>query len=364
MAPSLRAALAALCAAVAVVTIPVPATAQMGALPSTPMTPIDLAARLSRSCAQHTYVGVCRPPVDLRPRIRMYVPTAFVEVVPRSGQTLMRASVYGAVFQMLAAASTPATGNTGQSRLSLTDNTWDVHVYAIPDGLVNLAGLGPPNMVCTPSDITFPDPAAGASGASSLLDTAACGGVNTAAQKMSQSIASTFDQAAGQALCAPSPRYFSELDVPNWRTGCGDVSLSNLMTSNAFTCTAQSLANFAGAGEQFAGLIGADACVGAWGPLFPRQMRDVGLTGATSAAKAAYRALHLARKTYGTLLTPVGLEGRMQQVQPGASMCFSPGQAPPLATTVNSTDGAYAFVYWHPATCCVPKGRVPACLPG
>jgi hypothetical protein len=329
------------------------------------MTPMQLAARFNRTCVTYMQVGRCWPPI--RTRVVMWVPVAYVETVKKPGETLLRAGPLDAL-QRVMSSSVGAAGSVGQTRSAYNDNSWETHVYAIPDRLVLAAGLGPLNMVCTPSDANIgPDPAAMPGGASALLNTSACGSAfNVAADRMKGSITSTIGAFGSEMLCTPRPAYLSELDFPDWRTGCRDMTVSNMLSSNAATCATQGVADLAGVGQSFAGLIGEDSCLGAWGPLFPRQMRDVALTPVAASAKTAYRAMHIARKSFGSVDFPVGRDGLMQQVYPSVSACFPPGQHPlpqppnPMAANV-SLDGNYGWVYWRRVTCCVPKAGVPFC---
>lgn len=322
------------------------------------MTPMQLAARFNRACVMYMRVGRCWPPI--KTRVVMWVPVAYIETVKRPGETLLRSGPLDALQKILSS-SVGAAGSVGQTRSAFNDNSWETHVYAIPDRLVLSAGLGPLNMVCTPSDASVgPDPAAVPGGASALLDTAACtSAFGPAADRMKGTITKSLGSFAAEMLCAPRPAYLSELDFPEWRTGCRDMSISKMLSSNAMTCATQGVADLAGVGQDFSSLIGEDSCLGAWGPLYPRQMRDVFLTPEAASAKTAYRAMHLARKSFGSLDFPVGRDGIMQQVYPSVSACFPPGQHPVPAAL--STDGNYGWVYWRRVTCCVPKAGVPFC---
>jgi hypothetical protein len=320
------------------------------------LTPMQLAARFDRTCARQIVVGACKWPP--RKRIFMYVPVAYVETTAQPGESTVRSP---ALLPLLAAGlSGPVLS---QSR-GATDTTAEAHVYTLPDRLVLSAGLGPVNMVCTPSDAILPHPQGPADTASFLTRDASCGPIGQVAQNMSQALLGAFDATVSEALCTPKPVYLSEIDVPNWRTGCGDAALSALMTAHSLTCEgANGALDFIGVGQAFGSLIGPDACLGKWGPLYPRQMRDRGNNPVAASARAAYRALSLARQSFGSLPFPVGLDGRMQQVYPKASLCFPPGVPLPTPLVGNVSDnGVYGWVYWRPATCCVPKAGVGGCV--
>jgi hypothetical protein len=139
------------------------------------------------------------------------------------------------------------------------------------------------------------------------------------------------------------------------------MTLTNWMKANAFTCTASSIGDMVakfGVSNPFKELLG-ESCLGAWGALFPRQMRDVGNVATVASAKTAYRALSVAKTQIGTVRFPVNMDGKMQQAYPTVSACFKPGDSPlpqapfSLKPVIPSTDGAYGWIYWRPVTCCV-----------
>jgi len=144
-----------------------------------------------------------------------------------------------------------------------------------------------------------------------------------------------------------------------------DESIAKLMESNGITCATQTAADFMALGSGFGSIIGMDSCIGSWGPLFPRQMRERGLNPIAASAKTAYRAMSLARTSFGTMAFPLGIEGKMQQVYPTVSQCFHPGEPLPQVTgkpAMLSPNGVYGWVYWRPGTCCVPKGGAGGCF--
>ncbi len=329
----------------------------------TRMTPMQLAGRFDRSCAQWKLAGICPTWPRIRLRVFMYVPVAYVETTRTPGESTVQSP---ALLPLLANVRAAAYGPAITQSRSLTDHTAEAHVYTLPDRLVLSAGLGPLNMVCTPTDARFID-ARGPAETASLLTRATCGDVlSTVAGEMTRAMAGAFDGALSEALCTPRPAYVSEYDVPNWRTGCGDETIAKLMLANAVTCTAESFADFLNLGRPLGSLIGADACIGTWGALFPRQMRERGLNPVAASAKTAYRAMSLARATFGALPFPLGLDGRMQQVYPATSQCFSPGEPLPQLAAARpaqlSPNGVYGWVYWRPVTCCVPKAGAGGCF--
>lgn len=327
------------------------------------MTPMQLAARFDRSCAQWRLAGICPTWPRIRLRVFMYVPVAYVETTRTPGETTVHSP---ALLPLLANPAATGYGSAIAQSRSLTDHTAEAHVYTLPERLVLSAGLGPVNMVCTPADARAIDRRGPAETAALLTRTTCGNALGTVAGEMGRALAGAFDGAISEALCTPRPAYLSEFDLPNWRTGCGDETIAKLMFANRVTCSAETVADFLNLGRPFGTLIGADACIGSWGPLFPRQMRERGLNPVAASAKTAYRAMSLARASFGALPFPLGLEGRMQQVYPALSQCFTPGEPLPQPYAVRparvSPNGVYAWVYWRPVTCCVPKGAAGGCF--
>lgn len=327
------------------------------------MTPMQLAARFDRSCAQWRLAGICPTWPRIRLRVFMYVPVAYVETTRTPGETTVQSP---ALLPLLANPAATGYGSAIAQSRSLTDHTAEAHVYTLPERLVLSAGLGPVNMVCTPADARAIDRRGPAETAALLTRTTCGNALGTVAGEMGRALAGAFDGAISEALCTPRPAYLSEFDLPNWRTGCGDETIAKLMFANRVTCSAETVADFLNLGRPFGTLIDADACIGSWGPLFPRQMRERGLNPVAASAKTAYRAMSLARASFGALPFPLGLEGRMQQVYPALSQCFTPGEPLPQPYAVRparvSPNGVYAWVYWRPVTCCVPKGAAGGCF--
>lgn len=324
------------------------------------MTPMELAARFNRTCVQWAITGICPRWFDTKTLVFMWVPVAYVETTRGPGDTTLWSSA------LLPLGQATGFGNVAQQNQSMRDNTFEAHVYTIPDRLVLSAFLGPPNMVCTPTDARMLDTSGPVD--SSFLDRGLCGNaMSQVSGQMMNAIGSAFDSASSEATCSPRPQYLSEVDLPNWRTGCGDASISKMMMSNNFTCSAQGIADLLGAGSAFGSLLGSDVCLGHWGALYPRQMRELGLTPVEASAKTAYRAMSLARKSFGTLPFPVGTDGRMQQAYPGVSQCFHPGQQVPQPGSspmpaLMSPNGVYGWIYWRPAVCCVPGSDGGGCF--
>jgi hypothetical protein len=290
--------------------------------------PMLRAAAAVPSCPATVVVGACYcGPIPCKLRILQYVPVAFVETTRAPGDSLVGT---------LAAVAGAQGGGTASSGLSTTDDTAESHVWRVPDDATDLM----PCILCKPSSAQVP------AGPPENTD-ASCGAAAAVVQAM---------LAAGPASTSgflPTLAYASEADALNWRTGCRDLA-SGLPASPA-----------ACAGAALAGALAGDAqCLGRWGPMRPRQMRNIGLTPAPYSAKTAMRAMSIARSQLGNFPYPVDLLGRLQQAYPAASACFAPGTLPlprsPLAALV-SADGRYGWMYWRRTTCCVKAAALAAC---
>jgi hypothetical protein len=274
--------------------------------------PVQLARRIcpDPACTRTQVLGLCWcGPNPCGYQIHMFVPVAFVETVRGPGDSLLG-------LPLLAEA---AAGTLSSSQSEL-DNTAEAHAWVLGDAAWWLSGQ-PPCLRCQPSAARSPPLAP--PGADAL-----CGPASAVAAALAGAGASS-----GSLL--PWLAYASEADSLNWRTGCRDLSAIDSWP----------LADSAGLGK--------------WGPLYPRQMRDLGTPPVVYSAKTAYRALSIARDQLGTFPFPVDPSARMQQAYPAVSTCFDIGaqplpQAPfsdrPVQT---SGDGRYGWFYWRPVTCCV-----------
>ncbi len=269
-------------------------------------------------CADAHVVGQCLcagAPCGLR--VEQFVPVAFVETTRRPGDSLLA----GALANLLS----PTVAGTASSSLSDTDNTAEAHVWSLPAGPLP----GVPCLGCAP----LPVPA----------------GVAAVA-------------AAAARVGMPTLVYASEVDAFNWRTGCRDLADPAIQVAALqWRCAAAAAAGFdAGAAPPY--------CLGRWGLMVPRQMRDIGPTPPLYSAKTAMRAMSIAREQLGTLPYPVDAAGKLQQVYPAPSACFRVGQLPlPQAPdsprpVVRSTDGRYAWLYWRRSSCCMGPGALHECL--
>jgi len=320
--------------ALAVLQLAAASTAAAQAALSALTGPAGLLGRLypDAACAEQQVIGQCFcGPIVCGVRVRRYVPVAVVETTRAPGDSLLGLPVPGGPF----------AGAAASSSLSMTDNTAEVHVWSLPDGLV--PGLA--CLTCGPSAASQPAP---------VVDVAArsCG--------PAFAVARATQAAAVAGPWLPMLAYASELDAVNWRTGCRDLA------DPRFAAVPPLLACGGRSGEA---ADTADAgCLGAWGPLRPRQMRDIGPPPMLYSAKTAVRAMSIARDQIGSFPYPVDTDGKLQQVYPAASACFRVGQLPlpqlpdVLRPALSSADGRYAWIYWRQATCCVGLPAARQCL--
>jgi len=270
------------------------------------------------ACSELRFVGLCHcGPVPCGVRVQRYVAVAVVETTRAPGDSVLSAGLVG-----LPALAGEATVS---SALSATDNTSEAHVWTLP-------AVAPSALACATCT------AASALAPLAVLDASAgsCGPAAAVAQALSAVPPSFIGP------WAPRLAYASEIDALNWRTGCRD--LANPATSATLALPGCLL----GAGP---------LCLGQWGLLVPRQMRDLGPSPLLYAAKTAVRALSIARDQLGTLPYPVDTDGKLQQIYPTRSACIRIGQAlaawPAAAAPQLSPDGRHAWLYWRPSQCCV-----------
>jgi hypothetical protein len=326
------------------------------------MTPLGLYQSINpdSSCTSYEVKGVCsKGGINVGYLINMFVPVAFVETVGKPGDSLLAVPNFSSLLASVAGIGL----SVGQSNHSAMDNTFEAKVWTLPDTVMTLSPILPKCIVCMPSDAVdlvtaMPPPS-----------TSGCEALDAVTARMA-----SFLQGMPSIPFMPSLSYATEMDTVNWRTGCRDTSLTNLLQSNAFTCTAAAVAGQAGSviskisgSNPLAKYFGNDSCIGTWGALFPRQMREVGNIAQIASAKTAYRALSVAKTQFGAVKFPVDLNGKLQQAYPAVSACFHPGDSPlpmvPLSAkpVVTSSDGAYGWIYWRPVTCCVSFTSLKKC---
>jgi len=314
------------------------------ALPT--MSPADVVARVNFSwqCTNYAIVGYCYcGETPCAYQVVQYVPAAFIETTRTPGETMVAALDFSQLTS--AAAGLAIGGHTRQINQSGMDNTFEAHVYNMPEDLVQYASGC---ITCKVSTAQSPD--GSSSGSSRAGNDSPCGSTAAIVSRLS-----SFADIGGLDGYALSLRYASEADALQWRTGCRDTTLLDVLRSNGWTCGAEGVAEFAGTAEPLARLLGEDACIGKWGPNFPRQMRTRGPDEVRASAIAAYRAMSSARTDLQTFPYPVDTGGKLQQAYPDVSQCVRIGSSAVLPGDMRrSTDGAYGWIYWRPVSCCVP----------
>lgn len=296
---------------------------------------------LDASCAQLEVLGQCFcGPVPCGLSVRRFVPVAVIETTRAPGDSLLTEWR----LPMVPDSAGPA-GATVSSALSQTDNTAEVHVWTLPGVPLPLLGCA----LCGAAAAAVPTGPASADAAP----------LCSAASAVTDAVRSAGAALAGAGL--PALAYASELDAVAWRTGCRDLGEISSWLARGVHCLGPALP---GAFAQTPDPL----CLGAWGALRPRQMRDIGPSPILYSAKTAVRAMSLARDPLGNFAYPVDTAGQMQQLYPVVSACFRVGELPLPATGTSerpvavSADGRYAWLYWRQASCCVGAAGAAACL--
>jgi hypothetical protein len=253
---------------------------------------------------------------------------------------LVRLRLPVALAETASSGGAPAPGGgAGSSSLSATDNTAQAQVWSVPLRLV------PGGEACWSACLPEPEPQSeavpGEAPAQEIVPPPGC----EAASPGGMALASS-PSGPGPALA-----YASELDTLHWRTGCRDLARALLA---GIRCRS---------GAMFGG-----NCLGAWGALYPRQMRDIGPDPLLHSAKTAVRAISLAHEPFRTLSFAPGPAGRLEQVEPSTSQCFRVGELPLPAPGSSpmpvrrARDGRHVWAWWHPHLCCISPQQVPGCM--
>lgn len=135
---------------------------------------------------------------------------------------------------------------------------------------------------------------------------------------------------------------------PGWKSGCRDDAIVKQNMANNLRCFTSNMSPNLMANSSDT----QNSCIGNWGSLYPRQGREIGLTGAVASAKTAYRAMSTARDHLGSIPFPVDQAGLMQQSMPTRSPGFSPGQRP-ISGSQDAANKHYAWIYWRQVICCI-----------
>jgi hypothetical protein len=308
------------------------ASTSIGALASfLSINPIDLEYKSLGTCC-----GICPGTVI----INHYMPVAFVEVVRGAMDSLVMDM--GAVGDI-------GLANIGHTDNNYLENSFAVRIWDIPYFMIDAAMGGQGCKLCDRSQAT-PLPPQDVSVAASIPGEIACNGGNL----MQEAIRRIMNRltALFPFQCVPQLMYDSNFDI-SWRNGCRDIATATAMNGTAgLACNDITGSILSSIGVDLSG--GLDPCIGSWGPLYPRQMQTDGVDILTSAATAAYRALHIAGYSTGTMPYRVDLGGKLKWVSPVPTLAMTPGTPKELfnAGQFVTPNSQYGFTWWAPVSCC------------
>ena len=326
------------------------------------MTPLTAAYGFSlegainwKSCAKPAIVGLCGPIIPIGYVVSEWLPTTYTGTVKAPGEFNLPGvgSIAVGVFGQV-------LGHVSQVSSNGTDNTFVVHVWGLTNQILALSSGTLSCFGCQLHSIQGLAYNASAGGNESI-NAPTCGDTKVAESAGIHAL----DAAFRVIPMMPIPEYFSELDTLNWRTGCRDLSITKMLRSNAFTCGAENATKgVGGLSKKIQGIVGKDACIGTWGPLYTRQMRDIGPTTTIASAVEAYRGMSEAATVFHTMSAPLNLQGKMQEAYPHVSGCFKVGESIKKVTkiTKGSRSGNYGWIYWVHTTCCVPFTQYERCI--
>jgi len=307
------------------------------------------------SCAKPKIIGLCGPIIPTGYVVSEWLPTTYTGTVKAPGEF----DLYG-VGSVAIGVFGQVLGHVAQVSSAGTDNTFVVHVWGLTNQIL-AASSG--TLSCFGCQLNAVQGLVynATSGGNVGIHVPTCGDTKVAESAGIKAL----DAAFRLIPLMPIPEYFSELDTLNWRTGCRDFSITKMLRSNAFTCGAESATKgVAGLSKKIQAIVGKDACLGNWGPLYPRQMRDIGPTNTVASAVEAYRGMSEAATVFHTMDAPLNLQGKMQEAYPKEGSCFKVGASIKTVTrkAAASKSGNYGWVYWVHTTCCVPFTRYYSCV--
>lgn len=310
--------------------------------------------------------GQCCWHCPTRRRVFHYAPVAFVELFKgrRDSMFFPYTNQIGSILG----------GTTGEPQGQGWQ--WEARVWDIPDAAIDIAMHFQSCKLCPRSAARVGRMAAVNSHILNTVIAAECPGV--LAKEVLDQFFVEVSASIPLAACFPKILYDSTVDTQNWHEGCRDTLLAAQMNSMMETSGAAAICGvpfasqiqsmFGGGGGLRAAL---EPCVGQWGYLFPRQMHAVHDSMVIGAALTAYRALHVARYSLGTMPYDVSLNGKLQMTWPTSGVGFTPGTDPLLYETFNAlslnplrNDGRFGFVWWVPVACCKSFWHIyGACVP-
>lgn len=270
-----------------------------------------------------------------------YMPVAFVEVT-KSGTDSF------ATGGMNATPWTSTAQSDGKESHEFEARVWDLPeiVIDLAFGLQSCRLCGKPKGPGNPADMI--DTAALADLAAGVcLDP-----VSIVGEQLQKSLQGIYDQLLDMlpgSDCIPKVLYDTSLDI-HWRTGCRDMALAAPAgpiceipgSAAGFTAT-----DWVGGGSF-------NPCVGHWGSVLPRQKTVLNHDIGTAAALTAYRAIHVAKHTWGTFPYSASLRGKLQQTIPNPTVGWFPGTNKMIfnAGRLTPVNGRWIFVWWVPVGCC------------
>lgn len=302
----------------------------------------------SQSCVEYRILGCCDTTCSTA-LLKHRIPALFVEVTKAPGDSIIGGGV--------------GTALTGTRSADDTTHTYEVRIWNVSGPVHYLLRLQSACFIC-PLSAAHISQVPTSSSFEGNKCTPGCGFSD-------QFLANLLNRDNAMPI---ELVYDSSLDILNWRTGCRDmVKVAALGPAMAAVCgmaglggTLSDLTSFGGMAsnqisDSLAGIGGLGAenlCVGAWGPLYPRQMRSH-TTEMVAAAYAAYRALHIARHALGTTSFDVSMKGVLQPAWPRIGSCYKPGASPfRVERTMSSQSGRYGFFWWVDVACCIPWSEV------
>lgn len=303
-------------------------------------------------------LGVCVPKSW---RVKHWIPVAFVEVVRQP---------LDSVFRPIPLPTVPST--KASSSMTRQEHLFEVRVYKVDDNLRALLTLSVSNCAhCGDSSVRKPI----GGGASTFMDVAktvagaaGCSIEDIAIDEIMNAVSSTMGAVVPLA-------YASDVDSEGWRKECRDSFVTKLTGGVIIpACLIDGGAAAVGSVASMFGLEGIPGgptealCLGFWGPIYPRQMRVMGVPENTAALVTAFRGLHLAAHEFGSLPVDVTRSyGEFQPAFPSAkSSCITPGCSTLAVDAIFrprlGDDGRYGFYYWVPVECCQSFGNVEFCI--
>ena len=222
----------------------------------------------------------------------------------------------------------------GRVRHERQFKSFTVRIWEVPQWAVDIATGYQACRLCGPGRAKLSSTIGSLIGATSTCQTS--GAMSLALDSLNEALGD----------CFPKLLYDSTYDL-DWILGCaGDVAASNPVASMACSF---------GAGGALSGILGADYCIGNWGPLYPRQNAIRTTDPRMGAAITGYRALSLAEeKGYLGFSTSAAL-GKLQLTYPTRNVGFkvgtTAGRTAIQSNSASRTD-SYCFTWWLPVACC------------